>query len=154
MFDRHHLLANWRSQPLPDPDALFLMERSSRDFRMFGEDWLDFGRGARADFLGPLHFWISAYFATSIYEQPVLPADINDEEAAVIESALCEPISREEFLRILDDYAGNLFEPLPAFMRKLDGWRGGLRQYNDWNWVEVVAELNEGYLYFSWGTTA
>ena len=154
MFDRTELRANWRTQPFPLPGALQLVEYGHSDFQPSGEQTIGSGRGAREDFLGPVHFWISAYFASSIYAQPVLPADVDDLEAARIESVLCEPISREQFVRVLDEYSGSLREPQPEFMRDLGGWRGGLRLYDAWNSVDVLAEVDHGYLWFCWGTSA
>lgn len=154
LFDRTEVAAHWRSLPLPRDGAVRWRCFDCRDFPSSSEQSIDVARGAREDFLGPMHFWISAYFAASIYVQPVLPALINDEEGERIEAALCEPISRDEFLRVVNEYSRSLTAPLPDYLRELRGWRGGMRLYDEWNWVQVLAQLDEGYVWFDWGTSA
>ncbi|QQP94128.1 hypothetical protein [Lysobacter enzymogenes] len=154
MFDHAHLLANWRSQPPAAPETLHIHEFDCRDFPSGSEQQLELGYGSREDFLSPLHFWMSAYCATSIYLQPISPTELPDAEGIGIESAVCERISREEFARVVAEYSGSLRRDLPAYIRDLDGWKDGLCLHRDWNHVEIIAALDHQYLWFKWWTTA
>jgi|GEM_PF-1957720 len=153
MFDHAYLLAHWRAQPPEAPGTLHWQEFDSRDFSG-GEQQLELGYGARENFLSPLHFWMSTYCASSIYVQPISPADLRSEDAASIESTVCERISREEFARVVAEYSGSLRRDLPAYIRDLEGWKDGLCLHRDWNCVEVIAALEHRYLWFNWWTTA
>lgn len=154
MFDHAYLLAHWRAQPPQAPGTLHWREFDSRAFSRNGEENIQLGYGAREDFIGPLHFWMSTYCASSIYLQPVSPAQLPDVEAEAIESALCERISREEFARIVAQYSHSLATDLPAYIRDLEGWKDGLCMYRDWNYVAIIATLEHRYLWFNWSTSA
>jgi hypothetical protein len=59
-----------------------------------------------------------------------------------------------EFSGLVAEYSGSLSEPLPAFLRDLDGIRESMRMYNEWNSIGVVAELADTFVAFFWSTTA
>ena len=148
MFDKQQFLAEWRALTGTPSPPLEVVEFGHEDFTSRGsEQMIRVVRGARADFASGLQFWIKAMEAIDWY-------DVKPRFTTYAESALCEPISSREFARVVDEYSCSLVPPLPGFVSDLSGWQCGLRMYNEWNAIAVIAELADSFVLFTWSTSA
>jgi hypothetical protein len=71
-----------------------------------------------------------------------------------VQAGLCQPITEKEFAATVAEHSCGLRHQLPAFLVPLTGFQSGLRMYDDWNEVAVVAELTDAFVAFFWETTA
>ncbi|SDZ01961.1 hypothetical protein SAMN04487939_11241 [Lysobacter sp. yr284] len=151
MFDRSHLIAHWRQAPPAPAGALDIVEFGPGDFSQPASGQaIGVVRGERATFAEPLHFWIAAQRAGERFGARVDGAQAHPGETRYIEAALCQPIDRAVFARIVGEYAAMLRAPLPAFVREPEGWRRGLRMYQQFNDVAALVETDRHYFVFAW----
>jgi hypothetical protein len=103
-------------------------------------------RGSKRDVDNAVRFWVEAFRSDRTGGDPrfIPPASM----------ALCEPIDRTEFVRLLSDYGGWPTRALPRFVTDLDGFQSGLRMCADWNDVAAMAELTDAFVAFFWSTSA
>ena len=148
MFKRAELLAGWRALTgVAAPPLEVVIFGNSEFTSTCSEQMIRTVRGSRTDFTGGLHFWIKAMEAIDWY-------DVEPSFTAYAEAALCEPICSGEFADVVGAYSCSLVPPLPGFLDDLAGWKSGLRMYNEWNDVAVLAELTDSFLLFTWSTSA
>jgi len=146
VFTREELIAalpGLASSPMP---LLEVVEFGNLDFTIPGSEQTIWAfRGSKRDFASGLLFWVKTLQAQDIREGYFI---------SYATAGLCQPISKAEFARLVEEYSGSLRSPLPPFLCYLDGFRSGLRMYAEWNDIGAVAELTEDFVAFYWSTTA
>ncbi len=148
MFSRQDLVAELTALSIVQSPPLEIVEFSHKDFESPGsEQSIEVFRGFKRDFASSLLFWIETLRAQDWQGR-------EPNFAPYATSALCEPIDREEFARLVGEYSGSLKPSLPEFLVPLVGFQSGLRMYANWNDVAAVAELDESFVAFYWLTTA
>jgi hypothetical protein len=109
-------------------------------------------RASKSDVQSAIHFWVASAQALGWQGR-------ESYFLGFVENALCEPLTREGFAAIVDDYtqhSDSLRQLIPSFLKTLDGFAGGMRMspYEDSPDVSAIAELADSFVAFFWGTTA
>ena len=145
-------------------EALLKKLETVTDFRDFASDRievLEFGhtdfssssseqiiiihRGSRDDFLDALAFWLA-----SLFSQDWLGRD--EYALPYAREGLCLEINATEFAAFIKEYSSSLRTALELPIAQ--GFRAGLKMYNNWNDVAALAEFEDGFVAFYWSTTA
>jgi len=148
MFTRHDL-----SSELSE-----LAERSSPPLEVVHFDELAFTspdseesiwsiRGTKAHFSNAMMFWVKSLQAQDWVSRA-------DYFHPYVEQSKCTPLTEEQFFSLISGYSGRLGPPLPAFLRRRNGFVAALQMYGDWNDVAALAEFLDEYVAFFWSTTA
>ena len=148
MFSREGINSNLLTLMKRDPPPLEITEFHHQDFESPYSEQSIFAAAIKKQYCEDgLFFWIKTLQAQdwSGREERFIP---------YAESALCEPIGKDVFDETVKEYSISLERRLPDSVCETDGYRTGLRMYNNWNDVAVVAELDESFVAFYWCTTA
>ena len=170
MFSRERLIAEmWGLSDVPGPIIEVVQFRQEEFESTCSEESILAFFATKRDCLDPLLFWIKALEHT--WGERIIPqrparakkraAEIKNESDSadkdyyrLMTAALFEPLNKEDFVRLVQEYSRGLQKPLPYFLRDFSGYQSGLRMYADWDDVAVVAEFSESYKAFFWQTTA
>jgi hypothetical protein len=123
-----------------------LLEFGHTDFSSSSsEETIIVHRGSKTDFSGALGFWLA-----SLFSQDWLGRE--DYAVPYASEGLCLEINETEFETLVKGYSSSLHTPLELPM--VQGFRAGLKMYDDWNDVAFLAEFEDGFVAFYWSTTA
>jgi hypothetical protein len=143
MFSLQELVAAIPSVVAVNSPPLEIVQFGNYDFESpCSEQSISVFDGRKGDFADWVTFWIRTLQAQ----------DLPTGEYAA--SALCEPITEEEFTRVIKEYSNMLRPELPVYLQEIKEYRSGLRMYGDWNDVAITAELSEAFIAFYWSTSA
>lgn len=148
MFTRDELIAELPRLAAVDAPPLEVARFNCQDFDSFDSEQRIWAfRGFKRDFSSALLFWIKTLQSQDWEGR-------QQHFGPYAGAGLCEPITMDEFAKLVADYSDMLLQPLPPFLTELARFRTGLRMYAEWNDTAAVAELPTMYVAFYWSTTA